>query len=144
MFKTLVLFRTCTCVHLQINRRSNIHTYRYDDIHTLANAISKHILFDAYEFHYVQACALEALRRLIMNCKDKDTSIKQKTFDLLTQIGNGTYSKSVFRSVRKGSHRLLKAVGYKHLDLYRCFRCAKYVVTHSLTHLLTHSLTHSY
>ena len=89
----------------------------------------------------MQACALEALRRLIMKCKDKDTSMKQKTFDLLTQIGNGTYSKSVFRSVRKGSHRLLKAVGYRHLDLYRCFRCAKYVVNHSVT-LDTHSLTH--
>jgi hypothetical protein len=116
-----------------IDVRAHTHTNRYDDIHTLANAISKHILFDAYEFHYVQACALEALRRLIMNCKDKDTSMKQKTFDLLTQIGNGTYSKSVFRSVRKGSHRLLKAVGYKHLDLYRCFRCAKYVVNHSVS-----------
>ena len=136
MFKTVLLFRTCTCVlhRWQINKRVRTHNiHRYEDIHTLANAISKHILFDNYEFHYVQACALEALRRLIMKCKDKDTSMKQKTFDLLTQIGNGTYSKSVFRSVRKGSHRLLKAVGYKHLDLYRCFRCAKYVVNHSVT-----------
>jgi hypothetical protein len=142
---------------LQVLRRSDVNSrlqilisicvqkndFSYQDINTLASAISKFILFDGYEFHYVQSCALEALRRIVMSCDD--TRSKGKTVDLLSEIGNSVYSRSVFRSVRKGAHRLLKVVQYKHLDLYRCFRCTSYYAENGgVTHKTIRNLLQKY